>query len=267
MAQWVTGLILGAALRIETSSASTIHRFKVNAMQPVGSIPNSVWLLLVAGPILFLLAIIGASVWLSVRGLSPDLISQRVPMLIPHILLSVLVCLGILTALLAPVNTVWMKVTPNKALVDMLIGLIVGTLLAVAYLKWLAPLLETAQRVIGDYVPPGAVLPSISKSIGIFFIANVLLAPLVEETLFRGYALPLLGDHLGTVWAVIITCVFFGLLHWAGGFWYIVLTGTVAGGAFAALALWRGGVIAPFAAHLALNLIEFSYSWWTYKQG
>jgi hypothetical protein len=52
------------------------------------------------------------------------------------------------------------------------------------------------------------------------------------------------------------TCIFFGLLHWAGGFWYMVLTGFVAGGLFAGLRVWRGSLIAPFAAHLALNLLE-----------
>ena len=38
----------------------------------------------------------------------------------------------------------------------------------------------------------------------------------------------------------------------------MVLTGLVAGGTFAALALWRGGLVAPFAAHLTLNGIEFA---------
>jgi membrane protease YdiL (CAAX protease family) len=129
------------------------------------------------------------------------------------------------------------------------------------YLYWLAPLLETLQSTIGDFVPPGAVLPTVSSSIGLFFIANVLMAPLVEETLYRGIAIPLLSNHLGVFWAVVLSCVFFGLLHWAGGLWYMLLTGVVAGGAFAGLYYWRGGVLAPFAAHLALNLIEFVYAW------
>ena len=58
---------------------------------------------------------------------------------------------------------------------------------------------------------------------------------------------------------MLISCAAFGALHWTGGFWYMLLTGTVAGGSFAALALRRGGLIAPFAAHLTLNLIEFVY--------
>ena len=38
----------------------------------------------------------------------------------------------------------------------------------------------------------------------------------------------------------------------------MVLAAVVAGGAFSALALWRGGLVAPFAAHLTLNAIEFA---------
>ncbi|MDZ7869384.1 MAG: CPBP family intramembrane glutamic endopeptidase [Rheinheimera sp.] len=86
-----------------------------------------------------------------------------------------------------------------------------------------------------------------------FFIANVLLAPLVEETIYRGYALPLITTHVGVTWAVVITCIFFGLLHWSGGLWYMLLTGAVAGGAFAGPALWRGGILAPFAAQLGVE--------------
>ena len=57
------------------------------------------------------------------------------------------------------------------------------------------------------------------------------------------------------------SCLFFGLLHWTGGFWYILLTGFVAGGIFAALFLWRRNIVATYAAHLALNLVEFLFVW------
>jgi len=94
-----------------------------------------------------------------------------------------------------------------------------------------------------------------------FFLANVLLAPFVEESLYRGYALDRLRQRYGLALAVVITCALFGLLHWAGGFWYILLTGFVAGGLFAGLRLWRRTLIAPFAAHLALNVLEFVWIW------
>lgn len=55
---------------------------------------------------------------------------------------------------------------------------------------------------------------------------------------------------------VIATLGIFQLLHWTGGFWYILLTGIVAGGLFAWLRVSRKNIIAPFSAHLALNIVE-----------
>jgi membrane protease YdiL (CAAX protease family) len=227
-------------------------------------VPYKVGLLLTAGPALFLLGIVGASIFLSIHGVPEAQIPVRVTALVPHILLFVLVGLAALMTRFVPqVKAVWLLPETSKAFLDVTIGLLAGTLLAILYLYWLAPLLETLQSTIGDYVPPGAVLPTVSSSIGLFFIANVLLAPLVEETLYRGIAIPLISNHLGVFWAVVLSCVFFGLLHWAGGLWYMLLTGAVAGGAFTGLYYWRGGILAPFAAHLALNLIEFVYAWHT----
>lgn len=235
--------------------------------QSLSVVPYKAWLLLSAGPALFLLGIIGASILFSIRGVPEAQIPERVTELAPHILLGVLVCLAVLMTRFVPqIKAAWLLPDSSKAFSDITVGLFAGILLAISYLYWLAPLLETLQRTFGDFVPPGAVLPTVSSSIGLFFIANVLLAPLVEETLYRGIAIPLLTTHLGTLWAVVLTCVFFGLLHWAGGFWYMLLTGVVAGGAFAGLFYWRGGVLAPFAAHLALNLIEFIYAWHTRNQ-
>ncbi len=230
-------------------------------------VPFKVWLLLTAGPALFLFGIVSASIFLSVREVPEAQIPERVTALVPHILLFVLVGLAaLMTRFTLQVKAAWLLPDPGKAFSDIAIGLLAGILLAILYLYWLAPLLETLQRIFGDYVPPGAVLPTVSSSIVLFFIANVLLAPLVEETLYRGIAIPLLTNHLGVLWAVVLSCVFFGLLHWAGGLWYMLLTGVVAGGAFAGLFYWRGGVLAPFAAHLALNLIEFIYAWHSHHQ-
>ena len=114
---------------------------------------------------------------------------------------------------------------------------------------------------MGDYVPPGELTGALGAALVPFFLANVLLAPFVEESLYRGYALDRLRQRYGLALAVVISCAFFGLLHWAGGFWYILLTGFVAGGLFAGLRVWRRTLIAPFAAHLALNILEFVWIW------
>jgi len=235
--------------------------------QLLSSIPYKVWLLFTAGPMLFLAGIVGVSLFLVVREVPDAQIPEQVTALVPHILLGVLVGLAVIMARFAPqVKAAWLLPDPGKIFSDIMIGLLAGVLLAITYLYWLAPLLETFQHTFGDFVPPGAVLPAVSSSIGLFFVANVLLAPLVEETLYRGIVLPVLTDHMGVFWAVMLSCVLFGLLHWAGGLWYMLLTGVIAGSAFVGLFYWRGGVLAPFAAHFALNFIEFIYAWHAQNQ-
>jgi membrane protease YdiL (CAAX protease family) len=223
--------------------------------------PLRIWALLLAGPLLFLVAIVLVSVAITASGTPPDLIGAAVAAWAAEILAAVLAVLGVLVVWLLPLRDLWALPGPQKALADTVIGAVTGAVIALAYLHLLAPLLVLAQTNLGDYVPPGAVLETVSAGLGMFFLANVLLAPWVEESLYRGFALRALTPRFGVLGAVVLGCLAFGLLHWTGGLWYMVLTGVVAGGAFSVLALLRGGLLAPFAAHLTLNLIEFAATW------
>lgn len=209
--------------------------------------------LLLAGPVLFLLVIVGMSGMLAARGTPPDEIGPRVAGQVSLILFLVLAALAVLVWRMVPLGQYWGL--PRAR--DLIIGATVGAVIAGVYLVWLSPALIWLQGSFGDYVPPGAVLPSVSANLGLFFLANVVLAPAVEETIYRGFALDWLKGRFGVAVGVCVSCAFFGLLHWTGGVWYMLLTGSVAGGAFCALALWRKGLAAPFAAHLTLNVIEF----------
>lgn len=220
-----------------------------------------VWIWLFAGPLLFLLAIVGVSIWLGATGVPSERIGEEAPRFAPQILFGVLLVLGLLALLRLPMAEIWAPTRPGQAWADLAIGAVVGAALAAAYLLALEPLMTVLQSRFGDYVPPGAVRETVSGQVVLFFLANVMLAPWVEETLYRGLALQRLRPRFGAGGAVVLSCLTFGLLHWMGGFWYMALTATIAGGAFAALALWRGNLLAPFAAHLTLNLIEFGASW------
>jgi membrane protease YdiL (CAAX protease family) len=46
-----------------------------------------------------------------------------------------------------------------------------------------------------------------------FALTAVVLAPLFEETLFRGLLLPVLGRHVGGVWAVLVSALMFAIAH------------------------------------------------------
>lgn len=225
------------------------------------AVPAKAWLILLAGPMLFLGAIVAASAFLGFNGVHSSQMAARVPLLMPQILLGVSASLGLLVFFLLRRDVAWGLPPPSKGLRDASLGVLAGGVLALSYVFVLSPALTALQRSAGDYVPPGSVLPTVSSSIGLFFVANVLLAPAVEETLYRGYAIPVLTKSLGAPRAVVLSCALFGLLHWAGGVWYMLLVGGVAGGVFAGLFRWRGGLLAPFVAHLTLNAIEFIYAW------
>lgn len=75
----------------------------------------------------------------------------------------------------------------------------------------------------------------------------------VEESIYRGFALPSLRARYGTTWAVVITSVAFGLLHWGNGIGAILVT-TIFGLLFAAVFLWRRNLVAATVAHALYNL-------------
>jgi membrane protease YdiL (CAAX protease family) len=226
------------------------------------------WFILALPPIFFLLVIILASVYAGfVHQGDAAAIAEQVSQATPAILL------GVQLLLLALV--LWVRRADGLSWADwgwtvpggqsrgreLLLGAVIGAPLAVLYIYVLSPLMVMLQTRIGDYVPPDELLSSLGTSVLPFFLANVVLAPFVEENLYRGFGLAQLQKRYRLWPALVLSCLFFGLLHWAGGFWYIMLTGAVAGGVLGGLYLWRGNILAPFAAHLALNVIEFLLIW------
>lgn len=234
-------------------------------MQKQGTL---VWFLVAFPPLLFLALIVSVSIWVTVHdGGRSENIAARVMALAPHMLIAAeLIILAALIATLRAEGLRWTDIgwrfaQGRSATRDVGLGIAVGGALGVLYAFVLSPVLAFVQRALGDYVPPGEILPTVSSAIRIFFVANVLLAPFVEESLYRGYAIVRLSEQMSRTRAAVVSCVFFGLLHWAGGLWYIVLTGSVAGGVLVAMRLWRGSLIAPFTVHLTLNAVEFVLAW------
>ena len=226
------------------------------------------WALLIGAPLLFLAAIIAASVYFGIvtRG-DVQAIAEQTPKAMPVMLVAVqLLLLVFLVRTLRTERLTWSaigwRMEQGQVLWrEVLIGVIPGAVLAVLYFTILSPSITWLQRNQGDYVPPGELTGALGAALVPFFLANVMLAPFVEESIYRGYAFGHLQERYGLLLTVIISCAFFGLLHWAGGFWYILLTGIVAGGLFAGLRAWRSTLIAPFAAHLALNVLEYVWIW------
>jgi membrane protease YdiL (CAAX protease family) len=89
----------------------------------------------------------------------------------------------------------------------------------------------------------------------LFMAMAVLIAPLVEETVFRGYLYPLFAKYFGVATSVIVTGVLFGLMHGAqlGWTWGLVLVLIAVGVIFTFVRARTGSVFASFLLHLGYN--------------
>jgi membrane protease YdiL (CAAX protease family) len=89
----------------------------------------------------------------------------------------------------------------------------------------------------------------------LFMAMAVLVAPLVEETVFRGYLYPLFAKSFGVANSVILTGVLFGLMHGAqlGWTWSLVFVLIAVGVIFTFVRARTGSVFASFLLHLGYN--------------
>ena len=89
----------------------------------------------------------------------------------------------------------------------------------------------------------------------LFVAMAVLIAPLVEETLFRGYLYPMFARSFGVWPGIILTGVLFGFMHGAqlGWTWSLVGVLVVVGIIFTFVRARTGSVFASFLMHLGYN--------------
>jgi membrane protease YdiL (CAAX protease family) len=81
----------------------------------------------------------------------------------------------------------------------------------------------------------------------------------IEEIVWRGYAITVLREQLGSAWAAVLLASFaFGLLHWWGGPANIFMA-FVMGLAFSGVYLWRKNLTACVVAHFILDLPLFFF--------
>lgn len=225
------------------------------------------WSALIFPPVLFLLTTALISLFYGISGVTDSeeiarLVTSNIPLVL---LITQLLILCLLVGILRKEKEGIFRFRTNAEQVlkvrrEVLSGVALGAFLAGMYILLLSPIHTYLQITFGDYVPAGQVMLGLSGgSVVAFFIANVALAPFVEERLYRGYGVLKLKTLFGSTKAVLISSLFFGLLHWMGGFWYMVLTGGVIGLIFGTITVKRQNIILVFSAHLSLNIIEFVY--------
>jgi membrane protease YdiL (CAAX protease family) len=105
-----------------------------------------------------------------------------------------------------------------------------------------------------EHLPIQEILKNRSGAMLLMAMA-VLVAPLVEETVFRGYLYPLFAKSLGVLPGILITGVLFGLMHGSqlGWTWRLVLLLTLVGVIFTFARARTGTVLASFLLHLGYN--------------
>lgn len=96
-----------------------------------------------------------------------------------------------------------------------------------------------------------------SRSILLLGIMAITIAPLVEETIFRGYIYPVLARGFGVGFGVVVTGVLFGLLHaqqlWGG--WVQIGLLIVVGVVFTCARAVSRTVLASYLLHMSYNLL------------
>jgi hypothetical protein len=97
------------------------------------------------------------------------------------------------------------------------------------------------------------------RSALLLMLMSILLAPLVEETIFRGYIYPVLARSFGVGASVLITGTLFGLLHapqlWGGWGQILLLIGV--GIIFTAARPISRTVVASYILHVSYNSFLF----------
>ena len=96
----------------------------------------------------------------------------------------------------------------------------------------------------------------------LFMAMAVLVAPLVEETLFRGYLYPLFARSFGVAPGIVLTGVLFGLMHGTqlGWTWGLVGVLVFVGIVFTIVRARTGSVFASYLMHLGYNSLISAFA-------
>lgn len=134
---------------------------------------------------------------------------------------------------------------------NLLIAAVVGAVLAIA-LSALGQLLRTPENNLIDK------LVNSWSSFILFALTAVVVAPLFEELLFRGFLQPLLSRTFGLVAGVLITAALFGSLHLFqySLAWQYALIIFLAGAVFGGVRARTGSVIPSTIMHCCFNSVS-----------
>lgn len=140
---------------------------------------------------------------------------------------------------------------PNAGYVISQIAL--GLLVGLALYLWKEFAVDSVRAVMAGQTPTFHSLFNFgldNSDIPMLFAATTLI--FVEESIYRGFAIPPLRERYGLAGALVVSSFFFGLLHWGNGLFAIGAT-SVYGLFFALIFLWRRNLIAVTVGHALYN--------------
>jgi len=92
----------------------------------------------------------------------------------------------------------------------------------------------------------------------LFMLIAVFLAPVFEETIFRGYIYPVIGRSFGMAWGIVATGMLFGLLHaeqlWGG--WSQIALLVFVGIVLTFARAFSRSVVTGFVIHTSYNSVQ-----------
>jgi membrane protease YdiL (CAAX protease family) len=151
----------------------------------------------------------------------------------------------------------------DRALKEILIGVISGPAIYLGVVLVsslaLAPLIGAFTNDHSVQAPAQIQSGLSWRGIALTVVLSVVVAPIVEETFFRGVLFRSVRDRHGFVAGALVSSVLFGLAHYVGAPWQdtVLLQTTMmfTGLGLAALYEWRGNIVTNIAAHMAFNTI------------
>ena len=110
-----------------------------------------------------------------------------------------------------------------------------------------------------NYVGWSPKLPGITF---VWVISNFLFVAIAEEALFRGFLQTelqkIIGGKSAVLWGLLLSSVFYGLLHYKGGLFYISFA-TIAGLGYGTTYLMTKRIESAILSHFIINLIHFLF--------
>jgi len=219
-----------------------------------------VWLSLIIPPILLAIitTIVATYIGIETHGDS-EAIGKGIVSSLPYILmvnhtLLFLILLGFIRSDGISLGSIgWQLPSGKKSLwLEPVVGIVTGIVLGLFGHFALEPILEIARGTIGDYQSG---IHGIGSRIP-WLIGGTIFAGIVEESIYRGYAIRRLSLRMGTGWAMVVSSILFGPLHWGLGLWGMV-NAMILGAFLAGIFIWRRNLLTTAVAHAVINIVSF----------